>query len=148
MPQSHRWGFMNKVDFRHLAAFAAMSLLGWVGLAWAPARAQELRFEQVAIGLEHPWAVAFLPQGRFLVTERAGRLRVVEANGKLGPPVAGLPEIVVAGQGGLLDLVSIRGLPPTARSISAFRSPVPGATARPWPGPACPQTVPAWRTSG
>lgn len=59
----------------------------------------------VALGLEHPWAVAFLPQGRFLVTERPGRIRVVEADGRLQPPLAGLPEVDARGQGGLLDLI-------------------------------------------
>src|SRR5688500_13937189 len=68
-------------------------------------QAQELRAEPVARGLEHPWAVAFLPQGRFLVTERPGRIRVIEADGKLGPPLAGVPEVAAGGQGGLLDLV-------------------------------------------
>jgi glucose/arabinose dehydrogenase len=59
----------------------------------------------VAAGLQNPWALAFLPGGRFLVTERPGRLRVVESDGKLGTPVAGLPEIAAGGQGGLLDVV-------------------------------------------
>ena len=59
----------------------------------------------VAQGLENPWAMAFLPEGRFLVTERPGRLRVVEADGRLNPPVAGLPPVAAGGQGGLLDVV-------------------------------------------
>jgi len=59
----------------------------------------------VASGLQHPWAVAFLPDGRFLVTERPGRLRVVAADGRLLPPVRGLPAVAAAGQGGLLDVV-------------------------------------------
>ena len=58
----------------------------------------------VATGLQHPWAVAFLPDGRFLVTERPGRLRVVSADGRLGAPVAGLPRVAAGGQGGLLDV--------------------------------------------
>jgi glucose/arabinose dehydrogenase len=59
----------------------------------------------VAAGLQHPWGLAFLPDGRFLVTERPGRLRVVQADGKLGTPVTGLPEIAAGGQGGLLDVL-------------------------------------------
>src|SRR6185369_16434049 len=56
-------------------------------------------------GLEHPWGLAFLPDGRFLVTERPGRLRVVAADGKLDPrPVGGVPAVVAVGQGGLLDV--------------------------------------------
>jgi glucose/arabinose dehydrogenase len=69
------------------------------------ALAQDLRAEPVARDLEHPWAVGFLPGGRFLVTERAGRMRVVDADGKLGAPLAGVPEVATGGQGGLLDLV-------------------------------------------
>ena len=64
-----------------------------------------VRPEIVATGLQNPWAVAFLPDGRFLVTERVGRLRVVQADGKLGSAVAGLPDIAAGGQGGLLDLL-------------------------------------------
>lgn len=60
----------------------------------------------VARGLEHPWAVAFLPQGRYLVTERPGRIRVVEADGQVGKPLSGLPPIAAGGQGGLLDVVT------------------------------------------
>ncbi len=56
-------------------------------------------------GLEHPWGMAFLPDGRILVTERSGRLRIVD-NGKLDPtPVSGLPRIEAEGQGGLLDII-------------------------------------------
>jgi len=69
------------------------------------ARAQSLRAETVARGLDHPWAVAFLPDNRFLVTERAGRMRVISADGKVGPPVAGVPEVVTGGQAGLFDVV-------------------------------------------
>ena len=96
--------------------------------AWTPftARAQELRAEQVASGLEHPWAVAFLPQGRFLVTERAGRLRVVDANGKIHPPVAGLPQVAAGGQGGLLDLVLDSGFAGNRRLYFCFSEPGPG----------------------
>ena len=67
--------------------------------------AQSVRPETVASGLQNPWALAFLPDGRFLVTERAGRLRVVEAGGKLGPAIEGLPDIASGGQGGLLDVL-------------------------------------------
>ena len=69
------------------------------------AAAQGVRPETLASGLQNPWAVAFLPNGKFLVTERAGRLRVVEADGKLGKPVEGLPEVAASGQGGLLDVL-------------------------------------------
>ncbi len=82
--------------------FAGFCLLT---LAAVTAAAQSPRFEVVAKGLEHPWAVAFMGDGRMLVTERPGRLRVVAANGVLGEPVQGLPSIDARGQGGLLDVV-------------------------------------------
>ena len=70
-----------------------------------PAHAAEPKPVSVARGLANPWAVAFLPDGRFLVTERAGRLRIVEREGRLGEPVAGLPAVDAGGQCGLLDVV-------------------------------------------
>lgn len=60
--------------------------------------------ETVASGLEKPWAFDFLGDGRIVVTEKAGRLRVVTADGKLLPPVAGVPAVDAAGQGGLHDV--------------------------------------------
>lgn len=59
----------------------------------------------VASGLTHPWALAFLDGGRMLVTERIGQLRLVQPDGKVGPPITGLPKSDANGQGGLLDLV-------------------------------------------
>lgn len=59
----------------------------------------------VARGLEHPWALAFLPDGRILVTERPGRMRLVGRDGTLSAPLAGVPEVHARGQGGLHDVV-------------------------------------------
>ena len=73
-------------------------------LAGASAAA-EPRPVVVASGIENPWAVAFLPSGRYLVTEKLGRMRVIEADGKVGPPLHGVPQVAVGGQGGLLDVV-------------------------------------------
>jgi glucose/arabinose dehydrogenase len=70
-----------------------------------PALTQSLRHQVVASGLAHPWALAFLPEGRFLLTERPGRLRVVEADGRVNPALRGLPEVAARGQGGLLDVL-------------------------------------------
>ena len=75
-------------------------------------RAPAVRAEQalthavVAAGLEHPWGLAALPNGRWLVTERPGRLRVVGAGGRIGAPLRGLPRVDARGQGGLLDVVA------------------------------------------
>jgi glucose/arabinose dehydrogenase len=73
--------------------------------AFVMAHAAEPKPVSVARGLTSPWALAFLPDGRFLVTERAGRLRIVERDGRLGEPVAGLPPVDAGGQCGLLDVV-------------------------------------------
>jgi glucose/arabinose dehydrogenase len=54
--------------------------------------------------LEHPWGLAFLPDGRMLVTERPGRMRIVAPDGSLSPPLEGLPAVAARGQGGLLDV--------------------------------------------
>lgn len=59
----------------------------------------------VAEGLEHPWGLAQMPDGRWLVTERPGRMRVIGSDGALGQPIAGLPPVAAAGQGGLLDVI-------------------------------------------
>jgi glucose/arabinose dehydrogenase len=63
-----------------------------------------VRAETVARGLEHPWGLAFLPDGRILATERAGRLRMVDRNGRISAPLAGVPAVQARGQGGLLDV--------------------------------------------
>ncbi len=65
-----------------------------------------IRVSKLTEGLSHPWSIAFLPDGRMLVTERAGRLRVVGKDFKLDPqPVGGVPAVAATGQGGLLDVV-------------------------------------------
>jgi glucose/arabinose dehydrogenase len=67
-------------------------------------RHARLEVHVVAEGLEHPWGMAFLPDGALLVTERPGRLRLVTPDGAVSKPIAGLPEIWARGQGGLLDV--------------------------------------------
>lgn len=67
-------------------------------------RAGPVVVETIAKGLEHPWGLAFLPDGRMLVSERPGRLRLVDREGDLSPPLAGVPQVFASGQGGLLDV--------------------------------------------
>lgn len=63
-----------------------------------------IKVQTLAEGLDHPWGMAFLPDGRLLVTERAGNLRIMSADGTLSEPLSGVPEVVAKGQGGLLDV--------------------------------------------
>lgn len=71
-----------------------------------PIPSQEHRFtvRTFASPLEHPWGLAFLPDGNMLVTERPGRLRRISADGELSPPLEGVPEVFAHRQGGLLDV--------------------------------------------
>jgi glucose/arabinose dehydrogenase len=99
-----------------MRSFPRLCVLGLAVVASAPAAAQTLRssagdiaVQTVARGLDHPWGVAFLPDGRLLVTERAGRMRIVDKDGKLSPALAGVPRVFAASQGGLLDVVLDRG---------------------------------------
>lgn len=97
-----------------LVVAALAALLMGANAAWAVGQTQELAVERsdratfrvvtVAEGLEHPWAMAFLPDGRALVTERDGRLRLLDADGELSPPLGGVPNVAARGQGGLLDV--------------------------------------------
>ncbi|WEK41030.1 MAG: PQQ-dependent sugar dehydrogenase [Candidatus Brevundimonas colombiensis] len=66
---------------------------------------QAMSHTVVASGLVHPWGLAALPDGRWLVTEKPGRLRIVTAQGQISAPVAGLPAVDTRGQGGLLDVI-------------------------------------------
>ncbi len=79
----------------------------FAGQTRAPEQKSGVAFDVIPLvtGLERPWAIAFLPNGRMLVTERPGRLRVVGKDGALSAPVTGLPAMDTRGQGGLLDVV-------------------------------------------
>ena len=71
-----------------------------------PSEEGQLSVSTLANGLRNPWALAFLPDGKsILVTERPGNLRIVSAEGKVGPPLSGVPKVWAEGQGGLLDVV-------------------------------------------
>jgi glucose/arabinose dehydrogenase len=93
------------------------------GLCALGAAQAQPKAEQVADGLAHPWAVAFLEGGRFLVTERAGRMRVVEPDGKVGSPLGGVPAVAAGGQGGLLDVVLDSGFASNRTLYFCFSEP-------------------------
>jgi glucose/arabinose dehydrogenase len=87
----------------------------------APAHAQ--RTEPITRGLQDAWAVAFLPDGRRLVTEKGGSLRVIAADGRLGAALAGLPAISAGGQCGLLDVVADPAFVTNQRIFFTFAEP-------------------------
>jgi glucose/arabinose dehydrogenase len=92
------------VAFAMLSALAAESAAQATGAA--PAPAAELPFQvQVVADFESPWAMTFLPDGRMLVTEKAGTLYLVTADGQQRKSVGGVPQVAAEGQGGLMDVV-------------------------------------------
>ena len=110
---------------------APFVLAGLLALAAAPSVAQSQpspKAQTVASGLQNPWAVAFLPDGRFLVTERPGRLRVVNADGQVQPAVQGLPDVAAGGQGGLLDVITDSAFASNRTIYFCFSEPGKGTT--------------------
>lgn len=98
--------------FISCAAIGVVSSLVALTAMTASAQTRTFNTEQhkvnaitVVKGLKHPWAVAFLPDGRMLVTERGGNMRVVDGGKLVDAPIAGLPKATEFGQGGLLDVV-------------------------------------------
>ncbi|MBP2148506.1 glucose/arabinose dehydrogenase [Xanthobacter flavus] len=92
-----------------LGALILLILLAAATYAFAQPVGARLGGEQVRVvpfasGLDTPWSIAFLPDGRLLVAERDGRLRPVDATGKVGAPISGVPQVAARGQGGLLDV--------------------------------------------
>lgn len=89
----------------------------------APAELSKVKVETVATGLEHPWAVEALADGRFVVTEKAGRLRVVNKAGRVLAPIAGVPKVDDDGQGGLLDVAISPGAGSTSTLCITYSEP-------------------------
>ncbi|MDI1344939.1 MAG: PQQ-dependent sugar dehydrogenase [Pseudolabrys sp.] len=85
-----------------------------------------LKVDTVARGLVHPWALAFLPDGRMLVTERPGRIRIVTRDGVLSPPLGGVPKVFASGQGGLLDVILDRDFGKNQTIYFSFAEPFDG----------------------
>lgn len=94
----------------------------------APSGETKVEVTTVARGLEHPWSLAFLPDGRMLVTERPGRLRYVTREGALSEPVAGVPAVHAEGQGGLLDVVLDPGFAGNATIYLSYAEPAADGT--------------------
>jgi glucose/arabinose dehydrogenase len=89
--------------FSHASLLVLLAALGATAEC-SDTESGRVRLVTVAEGLEHPWGLAFLPDGRALVTERPGRLRIVATDGQVGPALAGVPGVAAVNQGGLLDV--------------------------------------------
>jgi aldose sugar dehydrogenase len=105
-------------------AVLAASVASTPGFAQAPAAPAGTAV--VVRGLTDPWAMAFLPDGRMLITEKAGQLRVATADGRLSVPLAGLPAVAATGQCGLLDVVLDPQFSENRRLFFTFAEPGPG----------------------
>jgi glucose/arabinose dehydrogenase len=93
------------------------------------AQAAGYRIQTLAEGLEHPWSLAFLPDGRMLVSERPGRLRVIMDGELLPAPVAGVPAVYAASQGGLLEVLPDPGFADNGLLYLSFAHGTPRANA-------------------
>ena len=100
----------------------------FAGQTRAPEQRSNVAFQlqTVATGLVNPWSLAFLPDGRMLVTERPGRLRIVAADGTLSPAVAGLPPVAARGQGGLLEIATDPAFARNRLIYWSYAEPAPG----------------------
>src|SRR5260370_19525901 len=112
---------------------AVACAVGLVAIGCPPAGAQVFHssagdgaVETVAKNLDHPWAIAFLPAGRMLVTERPGRMRIVAKDGALSPALAGVPKVFASGQGGLHDVALHRGFAHNHTIYFCYAEPVEG----------------------
>jgi glucose/arabinose dehydrogenase len=85
-----------------------------------------LRIDTVAKGLSHPWGLQFLPDGRMIVTERSGNIRIVAGDGKLSPPLENVPKVLARGQGGMLDIALDRNFASNATIYFCFSDPYEG----------------------
>ena len=98
------------INIRHLSMLVIMILssLGtvcFVSSVHAQYAPVAIKIDVIARGLNHPWGMAFLPDGQLLVTERVGRLRIISPDGSISEPIKGIPTVLSKGQGGLLDVV-------------------------------------------
>ena len=99
MPRSPR-----SFCLRFAATLLVASAAATTATTATTAAAADLKPVTVARGLVYPWAIAFLPDGRMLVTEKPGRMRIVDTHGRVSPPLAGVPPVANVGQCGLLDV--------------------------------------------
>lgn len=117
---------MHATSRRLLTALVVVSA---AVMAWATPRLlkrfdmQGLRPVTIASGLDNPWSLAFLPDGRMLVTERPGRMRLVAPDGSLSSPLGGVPPVFAEGEGGLMDVVLDPAFASNSRIYWTFSEP-------------------------
>lgn len=118
------WGAQAQ-DFNRSAPNAPDQQPAFAGQTRAPVIDENIQLTTrvVANGLEHPWGMAQLPDGRWLVTERPGRMRLISMNGTVSEPIAGLPGVDARGQGGLLDVVIRADFEPSRRVWWSYSEP-------------------------
>ena len=120
-----------------LLLFVAIGMLACQAPAQGPApksptpssKENVVRAETVASGLNHPWAFAFLPDGRIIVTERGGNVRIVGRDGRVSAPLAGAPRVAASGQGGMLDVALDPAFAQNRIIYLSFADPGDGGTA-------------------
>jgi len=110
---------------------ALAAILATTGLLKAadptfPSSAGNLSVQTIAGGLVHPWSLAFLPDGRMLVTERPGRMRIVTRNGQLSPALGNVPKVYAQGQAGLMDVLLARDFNQTHTIFVCYAEPADG----------------------
>ena len=108
-----------------MAASIALAAPASADITKAPAVQSQhrLKVETFAQGLVHPWGLGFLPDGRLIVTERPGRVRIVATTGALSAPVRGVPRVYANGQGGLLDIALSADFSATGLIYLSFAEP-------------------------
>ena len=105
---------------------AASSAAAGITDAPPPDKPSKIKVETVAEGLEHPWGMQFLPDGRLLVTERPGTMRLVSKDGKLSEPIVGVPKVAARNQGGLLDVLLAPDFGDTGTIYFSYGEPLDG----------------------
>ena len=120
------------IQQKSVIAIFIMLLFSLTALAQKPTvrtDAGDITVHVIKEGLNHPWGMAFLPDGRLLVTERAGTLRILEKDSTLSAPLSGTPEVFAQGQGGMLDVALHPNFDQNKYVYLSFAEPGPNGTA-------------------
>ncbi|HXX26746.1 MAG TPA: PQQ-dependent sugar dehydrogenase [Pseudolabrys sp.] len=111
---------------RMMAALAVLLTVAPAAAEQFPSSAGPLELDTIAGGLVNPWSLAFLPDGRILVTERPGRMRIVTRGGQLSSPLAGVPNVFAQSQAGLMDVILARNFAQSRGIFFCYAEPFDG----------------------